>query len=131
MIRAALAAALLSITSVRAVETLIEVDGVGCHTRQLAIQKIWSALPGISSVIIIPRGPADAANRRTFVISSSQAPTREALEFFARTWQIASPSPIRSSAKRWAGNWRRSPAKRISIFFPPNSRRNTRPTTAA
>ena len=97
MIRAALAAALLSITSVRAVETLIEVDGVGCHTRQLAIQKIWSALPGIRSVIIIPRGPADAANRRTFVISSSQAPTREALEAAlgnrSRFYKIRSVTP--------------------------------------
>ncbi|MEI7929608.1 MAG: hypothetical protein WCH40_13745 [Verrucomicrobiales bacterium] len=97
MIRAALAAALLSITSARAVETLIEVDGVGCRTRQLAIQKIWSVLPGVTSVTILPRGPADTANRRNFVILSSQAPTLETLDAAlgnrSRFYRIRSVTP--------------------------------------
>jgi len=53
-----------------ACELRVEVGGVGCHTRQLAVQKIWSSLPGVFSVTIQPKGPDDPANRRVFIVKS-------------------------------------------------------------
>lgn len=80
MIRLICAAAILAILPIQAAEIRVEVDGVGCHTRQLAVQKLWSAMPGVSSVAIQPRGQADPANRRVFVITAAEAPTRQSLE---------------------------------------------------
>ena len=80
MIRVVFASGLLLIVAASADEIRVEVDGVGCHTRQLAVQKIWRALPGVTSVEIQPRGASDPANRRVFVINAPQAPGRPALE---------------------------------------------------
>lgn len=71
---------LLACLPLRAADVRVEVDGVGCHTRQLAVQKLWSRLPGVTSVAIQPRGPSDPANRRVFVIKGSPAPDQPTLE---------------------------------------------------
>lgn len=80
MIRIISAILLFYITTVHAAEMHVAVDGVGCHTRQLAIQKLWSALPSVTSVAIRPRGQSDPANQRVFVIISTNPPSRQALE---------------------------------------------------
>jgi hypothetical protein len=80
MIRAGLVALFLLFQNCPAEEIRVAVDGVGCHTRQLAVQKIWSSMPGVSSVIILPRGPSDPANQRIFVITAGKAPDQAALE---------------------------------------------------
>jgi hypothetical protein len=71
---------LLCFTAVHAAEIHVVVEGVGCHTRQLAVQKIWSALPGVTSVVIRPRGPTGIANQRVFEIISANPPSRQALD---------------------------------------------------
>jgi len=80
MIRLICTVAFLACLPIRAGELRVEVDGVGCHTRQLAVQKLWSKLPGVTSVTIQPRGPSDPANRRVFVISAPKPPDQPALE---------------------------------------------------
>ena len=56
------------------------VDGAGCRTRQLAMQRIWEAMPGVSEVEILSREEAPEANHRWFVIrSEGTAPDKEAL----------------------------------------------------
>ena len=80
MIRLICTLALLACLPARAAEIRVEVDGVGCHTRQLAVQKLWSRLPGVTSVTILPRGPSDPANRRIFLIRATPAPDQPALE---------------------------------------------------
>ncbi len=56
------------------------VEGAGCRTRQLAMQKIWEALPEVDEVKILPREEAPAANHRYFIIrSKGQAPDKPQL----------------------------------------------------
>jgi hypothetical protein len=56
------------------------VDGAGCRTRQLAMQRIWSALPEIEEVRILSKEKAPADNQRYFIIhSQGDSPTREEL----------------------------------------------------
>lgn len=80
MTRVVLAILLSCLATGHAAETRVEVDGVGCHTRQLAVRKLWSALPGVTSVSILPRGPNDPANRRVFVITATKQPNQHLLE---------------------------------------------------
>lgn len=88
----------LACLPVRAADVRVEVDGVGCHTRQLAVQKVWTKLPGVISVTILPRGTSDPANRRIFVITASPAPDQPALEtaLGARTrfYKVLKVSPV-------------------------------------
>ncbi len=77
MIRLLLACLTLSLFPAYADECRVAVDGVGCHTRQLAVQKVWKALGGVTSVTIQPRGQSDPANQRIFLISS-EAPLDQA-----------------------------------------------------
>ncbi len=54
------------------------VEGCGCHTRQLAIQRIMENMPGVQEVTILPRAQAPGDNQRYFVIKSSgESPTQE------------------------------------------------------
>ena len=63
-----------------AADCRVLVDGAGCRTRQLVIQKIWEKLPGVSEVLILPREEAPAANQRIFVIRCKESsPTEEQL----------------------------------------------------
>jgi len=56
------------------------VEGAGCRTRQLAMQRIWEELPGVSEVEILPREDAPAANHRWFLIRCvGDSPDRETL----------------------------------------------------
>lgn len=56
------------------------VDGAGCRTRQLAMQRIWENLPQVTTVEILPREQAPAANQRYFIIQSNgPSPSREDL----------------------------------------------------
>jgi len=49
----------------------VTVDGMGCRTRQLAVQRLWAALPEVESVTIIPRKPEDPANQRVFLLETN------------------------------------------------------------
>jgi hypothetical protein len=84
----------LSLFPASADECRVAVDGVGCHTRQLAVQKLWKALGGVTSVTIQPRGPSDPANQRIFLISSKapldQATLQAALGPRSRFYRILS-----------------------------------------
>lgn len=79
MIRLICAISLFTCLSAGAAEIRVEVDGVGCHTRQLAVQKIWNRLPEVKSVTILPRAPADPPNRRVFLINAPAPPDSAAL----------------------------------------------------
>lgn len=49
----------------------VTVDGMGCRTRQLAVQRLWSSLPEVESVTILPRKPDDQVNQRVFVLETN------------------------------------------------------------
>lgn len=53
-------------------EYRVLVDGAGCRTRQLAIQRAFAAMPGVTQVEILPLAAAPALNQRYFIIRSSQ-----------------------------------------------------------
>ncbi|MGB6223361.1 hypothetical protein [Haloferula sp.] len=56
------------------------VDGAGCRTRQLAMQRIWEKLPLVTEVKILPREDAPKANQRYFIIhSDGPSPSRDDL----------------------------------------------------
>jgi hypothetical protein len=56
----------------------VRVDGIGCHTRQLAVSRSFEKLPGVKDVAILPRADAPAPNQRYLMIRSThQAPGRE------------------------------------------------------
>ncbi len=98
MIRLICSAILLASLPARAAEIRAEVDGVGCHTRQLAVKKLWSMLPGVTSVTIQPRSTSDPAKRRIFVITASPAPDQPALETAlgtrTRFYKVLKVSPV-------------------------------------
>lgn len=48
------------------------VDGAGCRTRQLAIQRAFAAMPGVNEVEILPLAAAPALNQRYFIIRASR-----------------------------------------------------------
>lgn len=101
MNRLLLACLTLSLFPASAHECRVAVDGVGCHTRQLAVQKIWKAQSGVTSVVIQPRGPSDPANQRIFVVSSKhpldQAALQAALGPRSRFYRILSVTQQDSS----------------------------------
>lgn len=47
------------------------VDGAGCRTRQLAIEKLFEGMPGVRDVTILPREEAPKDNQRYFLIRST------------------------------------------------------------
>jgi hypothetical protein len=56
------------------------VDGAGCRTRQLAIQRAFAAMPGVRLVEILPLSKSPALNQRYFIIRSSEKiPNRDRL----------------------------------------------------
>ena len=56
------------------------VDGAGCRTRQLAIQKIWEGLPEVDEVEILRREEAPEDNQRYFLLRCrGDSPSREQL----------------------------------------------------
>lgn len=61
-------ALVFSLSSVIAEDCRVLVEGAGCRTRQLAMQRIWQELPGVTEVEIMPREKDTAPNHRWFVI---------------------------------------------------------------
>lgn len=56
----------------------VTVGNNGCRTKQLTVQRLWKAMPGISSVDIVPRKSGDPANQRVFVITTKGKPPGQA-----------------------------------------------------
>lgn len=71
---------LLMVMPVAAEDCRALVEGAGCRTRQLAMQRIWEAMPRVTDVEILPREQAPAANHRWFVIrAEGDGPDKDAL----------------------------------------------------
>ena len=81
------------------------VDGAGCRTRQLAMQRIWEKLPRVTEVEILPREKAPAQNQRYFIIhSEGNSPTQdeliEALGRRAKHYIVLSVEPIENELSK-------------------------------
>lgn len=74
-------ALLISLTTPAIAENCrVLVDGIGCRTRQLAVERIFEKIPGVDDVTILPRAEAPALNQRYLLIRSThKAPSREQL----------------------------------------------------
>ena len=59
--------------SASAEDCRVLIDGTGCRTRQLAIQRIFEKIPGVDDVIVLPRKDAPAGNQRIFIVRSAGA----------------------------------------------------------
>jgi hypothetical protein len=75
------------------------VDGAGCRTRQLAMQRIWEDLPNVKEVEILSREEAPAPNQRYFSIRcEGNTPTKKefitALGRRAKHYIVLSVEPI-------------------------------------
>ena len=74
------------------------VEGSGCRTRQLALEKVFERMPGVRDVTILPRAEAPEDNHRYFLIrSTGSMPSREqiskALKRRAKYCHIISVTP--------------------------------------
>ena len=68
------------LTDLLADECRARVDGVGCRTRQLAVQRIWERLPEVDGVTVLPRDQRQKPNQRDFVLRcSGKTPTTKRL----------------------------------------------------
>jgi len=73
--------ALFTLVPAAADSCRVWIEGTGCRTRQLAIQRAFAAIEGVEKVEVLPRGPDGEANHRVFVVHAKGAPpTRERLE---------------------------------------------------
>jgi hypothetical protein len=71
---------LVLVPGVLADEFRARVEGAGCRTRQLTIQRIWEQLPEVETVTILPRKQRPAPNQRDFILRCPDAtPTAERL----------------------------------------------------
>ncbi len=75
------------------------IDGTGCRTRQLAIQRIFEKMPDVDDVTILPRRDAPADNQRIFIVESKgPAPSKEtlieALGRRAKFYKIETVAPL-------------------------------------
>ncbi len=52
----------------------VTVGDTGCPGRQITVRESFEKIPGVSSVIVLPRQPADPPARRTFVVASTGTP---------------------------------------------------------
>lgn len=80
-------------------ECRVLIDGTGCRTRQLAIQRILEKVPDVETVTIQPRAEAPLDNQRYFIVRSrGTSPTLgqlvEALGRRAKHYHILSVSEI-------------------------------------
>lgn len=53
---------------------LVTVGNNGCRTKQLTVQRLWKAMPGMESVVIVPRKSGDPANQRVFILTTKGKP---------------------------------------------------------
>jgi hypothetical protein len=51
----------------------VAVGNTGCGTRQLTVQRLWKAMPGVQSVAIVPRKAGDPVNQRVFIVTTDGA----------------------------------------------------------
>ena len=91
--------ALALLTTAGADTRRVLVDGAGCRTRQLAMQRIWEKLPDVEQVTILPRDQAPRDNQRYFIIVSraqgpSQAQLIEALGRRAKHYKVLEVTPV-------------------------------------
>lgn len=56
----------------------VTVGNNGCRTKQLTVQRLWKAMPGMESVVIVPRKSGDPANQRVFILTTKGEPPRQA-----------------------------------------------------
>ncbi len=96
-----LALLLFLATDLMADNCRVLVDGAGCRTRQLAMQRIWEELPNVKEVEILSREKAPALNQRYFIIRcEGSAPTKNelitALGRRAKHYIVLSVEPIPS-----------------------------------
>ena len=70
---------LLSLIATASADTIrVTVGNNGCRTKQLTVQRLWKALPGIASVVIVPRKSGDPANQRVFILTTKGKPPEQA-----------------------------------------------------
>lgn len=65
---------ILALAPLAAADFRALVEGAGCRTRQLTIQRIWKQLPGVTEVTILPRDEAPAPNQRFFILHGPDDP---------------------------------------------------------
>ncbi len=73
---------LLSLIATASAGTIrVTVGNNGCRTKQLTVQRLWKAIPGMESVVIVPRKSGGPANQRVFVLTTKgKAPEQADLE---------------------------------------------------
>jgi hypothetical protein len=83
----------------------VTVGNTGCGTRQLTVQRLWKSMPGVQSVVIVPRKPDDPANQRVFIVTTDgadpdQAALSRALGRRSERYPILSLAPSPPAARR-------------------------------
>ena len=69
---------LLSLIATASADTIrVTVGNNGCRTKQLTVQRLWKAMPGMESVVIVPRKSGDPANQRVFVLTAKGKPPEQ------------------------------------------------------
>ena len=70
---------LLSLIATASAGTIrVTVGNNGCRTKQLTVQRLWKVIPGIESVVIVPRKSGDPANQRVFILTAKGKPPEQA-----------------------------------------------------
>lgn len=71
---------LLLIVTASAGTIYVTIGNTDCRTKQLTVQRLWKSMPGVRSVLIVPRKSGDLPNQRVFMVSTNGAdPDRTAL----------------------------------------------------
>jgi hypothetical protein len=83
----------------------VVVGNTGCNTKQLTVQRLWKSMPGVRSVVIVPRGPDAPANQRVFIVTTDgadpdQAALSRALGRRAERYPILSLTPSPPATRR-------------------------------
>jgi hypothetical protein len=65
------------ITTASAGTVKVTVGNNGCRTKQLTVQRLWKAMPGMESVVIVPRKSGDPANQRVFILTTKGKPPEQ------------------------------------------------------
>ncbi len=69
---------LLSLIATASAGTIrVTVGNNGCRTKQLTVQRLWKAMPGMESVVILPRKSGDPANQRVFILTAKGKPPEQ------------------------------------------------------
>lgn len=68
---------LLLVSTATAGTIRVTVGNNGCRTKQLTVQRLWKAMPGMESVVIVPRKSGDPANQRVFILTTKGKPPEQ------------------------------------------------------